>query len=92
MVDRFAPKVVDIETLSKGISKKLKSKLEYECDLLNMDLQSLFKIASHLFKEPEEEPMKTIKIGNNSNEEDNYSGPYYSDDDYTYPYGYGDGS
>lgn len=45
------PKMLDLDRLSKGLSKEQLAKINYEADLLRMGMETLMKVAPFLFNE-----------------------------------------
>ena len=49
--EKNAPVKLNISRIQQGLSKKQMTKIEYECDLLRVDVQKLVYMAPHLFNE-----------------------------------------
>jgi hypothetical protein len=49
--ERYSPQKIDIKRIQSGLSVHQMTKIEYECDLLRMDVQKLLYVAPFLFCE-----------------------------------------
>ncbi len=49
--EKYSPQKLDIKRIQEGLSNRQMSKIQYECDLLRMDIQKLLYVAAHLFNE-----------------------------------------